>query len=75
MGIPDSVISSGIDYVANMVTLRPDLFTKDADFRAEVFATLARAHNARANTLLADINPTQLSRHGYLMYAYGMLYL
>lgn len=51
------------------------MFLTDPDFRAEVFWTLARAKNERASTLLRDIDPAKLSRHGYLAYVYGLHYL
>ncbi len=51
------------------------MFLTDPDFRAEVFWTLARAKNERASTLLRDIDPAKLSRHGYIAYVYGLHYL
>lgn len=43
--------------------------------QAEVFATLAKAKDPRANNFISTINTNVLNRHGYLMYHIGLKYL
>jgi uncharacterized protein YfaS (alpha-2-macroglobulin family) len=73
--IPQASLDAWIQYVADMTIHRSDLFVADPDFRAEVFMTLARAHHDIISEFQKKIDPTKLSRHGYLSYIYGLHYL
>ena len=73
--IPQASIDSGIAFIIGLLDNGSSDFEADPDFRAEVFWTLARAKNDRAKILQKVIDPSKLSRHGYLAYAYGLHYL
>lgn len=73
--IPEDSINNGINFIVWLIDNGSALFENDPDFRAEVFWTLARVNHERSKTLLRVIDPTKLSRHGYLAYAYGLHYL
>lgn len=73
--IPQTTIDNGVNFIVNLLDNGESMFLTDPDFRAEVFWTLARAKNERASTLLRDIDPAKLSRHGYIAYVYGLHYL
>ncbi len=77
--IPDSVFTTGLDYIANTVSFSNTNGINDGgssdidvDLQAEVFATLAQGKHPRATDILTKIDTKQLSRHGYLMYSLGL---
>lgn len=79
--IPQASIDAGRDYLVNMVDYQSELFSSERDLQAEVYATLAALKSPKADILRESINSEQanptlswktLSRHGYLMYAYGL---
>ena len=45
---------------------------KDANYQTEIFVALAQAKHPLAATLRDRISPDTLSRHGLIMYAYGL---
>lgn len=68
IAIPDSVISRGLDYIANIAS-------DDGGTRAEIFATLAQGKHPRATEIQSSIDTSRLSRHGYLIYHMGLVSL
>ncbi len=70
--IPQSSIDAGVKYIEDMVNFRQDLYQNDWDFAAEIFYTLARTKSNYAKIIEKAFEPDKLSRHGYLMYAYGL---
>lgn len=73
--VPDQALNNGINFILTLLDSDESVFGSDPDFRAEVFWTLTRAKSERAASVLKLIEPSKLSRHGYLAYAYGLHYL
>ncbi len=70
--MPDTAIQAGKKYVEDMVDYRQDLYKDDPDFASEIFWTLAMVKSDHTKLIEKSIDPTKLSRHGYLAYAYGL---
>lgn len=70
--IPKTNLDAGIKYIEDMVDYRADLYQNDPDFAAEIFWTLSKAKSQHAKILQKMIDTNNLTRHGYLAYAYGL---
>jgi uncharacterized protein YfaS (alpha-2-macroglobulin family) len=69
--IPDDVFVRGMDFIIN----HGNIVRNDWDNQAEIFATLAQGKHAKAWEFWKSIDTTKLSRHGYLMYAFGLSHM
>ncbi|MBC7503547.1 hypothetical protein H7169_01120 [Candidatus Gracilibacteria bacterium] len=69
VSIPDEVIIRGLDYISNIP------IGDDMDNQSEIFATLALGKHPKSKAIQKSIDINKLSRHGYLMYSLGLLYM
>jgi uncharacterized protein YfaS (alpha-2-macroglobulin family) len=70
--VPQESIDAGAQYLLDIIDGKITVPYDNDDFRADIFYTLAKVKNPRALAIATTIDTKKLSRHGYLMYAYGM---
>jgi uncharacterized protein YfaS (alpha-2-macroglobulin family) len=70
--VPQESIDAWVQYLLDIVDGKIVVSYDTDDFRADIFYTLAQAKNPRALEVSTKIDTKKLSRHGYLVYAYGM---
>lgn len=72
ISLSGEMITAGVEYIENIVTQNDPMLMKDPNYHAELFVTLARAGSSLAQEVYERIDIKNLSRHGLLMYAYGI---
>jgi len=70
--IPEDAITSGAEYLASLIQFNSYDLMRDVDYQVEVFVALAQAKHPLAASVRDRIPVDQLTRHGLIMYAYGL---